>query len=400
MRSLYAWATGFFQPAKTESEEQILRLCEADYNLSASFIRKECTIIDGENSLYPYLQTRRYLADGYTKVIFNCFDFTRSHDCNKLLPLVSPEFVFIQAEFTIQQIENLLLRNFDLSRCTYRVREPINLDHYVHLYESCAINNVQNRLHGVPVDLSDCDLRGCPDDFLVSCTLHSTSDTNISEAQLYFLLSYKEKEKLKSFNLSGLLFSNVDISQMIKNYNHMLSFNVVSTFDLSGTIYLGNSSIQNAIMDLDTILYFSRTLKFQDWFKAENLIFKLRFEDGLLHHDVEVNVDHLILKLQGGSHELLGNSSRNATPRLFMANGFFKKLEKTLFKGETFSENLSFDQMKNGEKLLWVIRFAVENPQSPVAKYFWQTLGYKPDLSDTKSMTLRNVLELTPASGA
>ena len=382
MRSLYAWATGFFQPAKTEPEEKILRLCEADYNLSASFIRKKCTIIDGENSLYTYLQTRRYRTDRYTKVIFNCFDFTRSHDSNRLLPLVSPEFIFIQAEFTIQQIENLLSQDFDLTRCSYRVREPIFLDHYIQLYKSCATNNVQNRLHGVPVDLSDCDLRGCPDDFLVSCTPHSTSNTDISEAQLYCLLSYKEKEKLKSFNLSGLLFSNVNISQMIKNYNHMLSFNVASLYDLSGAIYLGNSSIQDAIMDLDTLLYFSHALKFQPWFKVENLIFKLRFEDGLLHHDVEVNVDNLILKLQGGSLELPGNSSRNATPRLSIKNAFFNTLEKILFKGDAFPENLSFNQMKNGEKLLWVICFAVENPQSPITKYFWQTLGYKPDLRE------------------
>ena len=375
----YNWTFGFFYARKTSSpqpEHKILHVSPGLYLTE---------IIDGE-SYHQYLSEKKFIDDGYTEVRLYNFDF-RKFELTPLLGIIDQSFTFIQAEFTISQIQMLLQSNISLEKYRYRSVEShedngfLSHSDYTQLYDFCAKNNLQKSLHGVSVAFrEESDIHFYPDDFIAVCHPISLYDVTVSQAQFDSLLSNHTDKPL---DLSGIILANLDISQLINQHERII-FNKEGLSHLSKKICLSETSIRDSIIDFETLCTLVLRPTCIPWFYENDLTFKIRYEN-VESSLIEVNVDEFLRSLATKKPEPVSarsirpksdfdfdaeikrNPPQSARIRLFQPetnSALAIKLKNELIKIDEKHAELNIDTLPNGEKLLWLFYCIGQRPDS------------------------------------
>ena len=365
--TLYNWTVGFFTISAPKKEDKTL-------TISPAFYLKEK--INGL-SHYDYLAGKKFLADGYTKIQFNNFDF-QNPELQPLLEILHPSFFFVQAEFTVQQVCAFISNGFDLSKCYYKTvgsNSPMILDDYAKLYYFCLTHSFQKSLHGVAVYFNEeSNISHFPDDFASVCNVTSFYDITVSQAQFDFLLVKKIGESL---DLTGILLANMNVTYLIDdNYERIVFYK--KDFSLnSKKVCLAETSIRDAIIETETVASCAKSSKFYDWFLEDCLTFTIRHYDrtAFTFIDYEINVNSIIRQLECATP--IKDSQRNKTPRFYTPNAFYTALAEIVREHDPLNVDLVLNQKDKGITLLWAIYCAVHIPDSSIAESFWSALGVK-----------------------
>lgn len=299
------------------------------------------------------LRNNAFFDQGYERLVFNNFDFTKDHPfCDIINLAISGKFIFHNALFTFTQLEKLLEVDFDLSCSTYRAH--VSWIQYHDLYDISDPCNLKS-LHGLRVDFNNEDLREYPDNLLALCKPVNLKNTKITSGQLYTLLekcSYHEQ-----LDLSGISFEGVSLSILIKKYSDRLFYRS------HGAILLKETKVQYAIFDEESLALCALNPKYYAWFNENNLSFSFQFNGNI----IPINRDSLLMQLE--------DEKKSITPRMASPLPFFENVHNVLKKDKMLLTPLSFSTMKPGEKLLWVFYCAHHHPEGDVGKYIWRTLG-------------------------
>ncbi|MCX7121981.1 MAG: hypothetical protein NTZ67_09485 [Gammaproteobacteria bacterium] len=344
----YNWTLGFFRSTthtNTMNEAKTLNLSPTDYLNNKKYSRH-------------YFENKEFIEEGYTEIRFYNFNFTRS-DFQPLLEILNPFFVFIQAEFTIEQICMLLQHDFDLSKSIYRTVSIISLDDYIQLYHFCAEHGKNKFLHGVAVHFNEeSDIRPYPDDFVSSCNATSLYDVTVSQAQFNYMF---EKKINSSLNLCGIILQDINISYLIDNHRDRITFSTDVFHSTFNKILLSDTSIRNSIINISCLGALAVYPECHDWFKENNLFFLIFYENGLANHCIEISVETFITEAEDNLGLL---SARKISPRLHESKNFFSRLKDELVKHNESHKILVFEKMHSGEKLLWLFYYMSICPDS------------------------------------
>ncbi|MCX7126237.1 MAG: hypothetical protein NTU49_11050 [Gammaproteobacteria bacterium] len=368
--TLYNWTVGFFYPAATSASEQENKTL----TISPAFYLTQK--INGQG-YHDYLAEKKFLTDGYTRIQFNNFDF-RNDALQPLLEILHPSFLFVQAEFTVEQVCALINNGFDLSKSYYRTvgsNSPMMIDDYLPLYYFCVAYSFQKSLHGVAVHFNEeSDISCFPYDFASVCNATSFYDVILSQAQFDFLLANRIE---KSIDLSGISLINININHLI-NENHERIFFYKEPFSRGAKkICLAETSIRESIIETETIALLATHPKFHGWFSENALTFTVRHCDrsAFTFIDYKINVDSFVRKLELTTP--IKDSPRNKTPRFYAPNEFYILLADTVKKQGLNNVDLALKEEDKGITLMWVIYCVVHIPSSSIAKSFWNGLGVK-----------------------
>ncbi|EKD77186.1 MAG: hypothetical protein ACD_42C00447G0001 [uncultured bacterium] len=208
-------ATSVNEGCATSSDQ--LHICYADYMLTASnsHVRfsihkkkrenenseeKTTQVEPEETTLQQYFTGKRYEFCGIKTVTLHHFDFlTHPELLDEVLQFIDQDFVLDQAELTLQQLEKLIAKPYDLSRSNYRIVdiEPVKalpFENYCEMYfKYQQENGLQASLHCVPVSFEGAmDVRIYADDFLVCCHPVSLKGVNM-RCEQYTAMVNKER---------------------------------------------------------------------------------------------------------------------------------------------------------------------------------------------------------------
>jgi len=353
---------------------------------------------------HDYLSNPELMTEGYTEIILNGFNFLKDTEKGELCLLLdilqgSELFTLKNATLSCAQIKELVSNDYDLSTCTYQTPAAISTEEYFEFYLFCRKKNLLKSLHSVSVDFSDQNLWIYPTDFASVCK-PIFNRTTLSPTQLDSLLETKKAIELnlslvtkaekkhyqhslikqaRPLNLSGVQAPKINILYLLNNFKERISFEKPPEIDLSSTLYLSPTSIQYQPIDFSTLCSLAPFQRLHILFFKENLTFMIQIEDGLEIHDVEINVDAFTLELT--KVEMAPLSARNASfqfepPKQSQNNQeeqprksaiFFQQLKNELTKHNKSHQNLNFESMHNGSKLLWIFHCCAVRPNSFLA---------------------------------
>lgn len=340
MRGLTEWIGNFFKPA-------------------SPIIKYKIAVSPGNFSQY----LKETLLT-YDEICFNNFDFrkeNRQMDFQKILSMLDKRFIFLNAEFTPDQINTLLEKKFDLSRSTYRVYPAITMQEYKILFAIAKKNNLPSSLHGVYVDFNAADLRRYPPDFLSRCHPFSLIDTKISQSQFDLLT---QKKMPLSLNLTGISLSKINISDCIRLHEKIISFSPYCPTSGQNTICFSKTTLQNAIIDSDVLALFAEKVIFHDWFTKLDLTITVKFKD---HPQFSVNIEKLLSNIEAAAPAI---PTKN--PGMWSGNNAAETLKNYISVQVNFSEPVNLTQYTQGEKFLWLMHCVVNDPQSELSRNFFE----------------------------
>lgn len=396
------WIASWFQTPEA------LCFSSGDYLSPSETAREKFSLPSSEKTFYHYLYERRFVSDGYHKIIFYDCDFTKL-ELKEIVTLVSVlgnTVIFIDAIFTTQQINFLINENYDLSGCDYTT-EPILLEHYIALYEREALSKSRSQWHGVCADFSDHDIREINCDIIAFCDNSLMHNTSMTQEQFNIVLlkrdekiarrhanphvSFYNKNHIAPLNLTEISLEGLDISELLNDdHRGRLSktdpLNEAESESISNEhriiyfdhmnetgICLAGTCINNAIIHIDCFGFLAISKKFHHWFNREaGLIFTLRSDDGLLTLDYLVDVDIFLEKL-AHIHKT-PSTARGATRQFPIHCDVMGELKIALLELNNEFREINLQGLSGGLKFLWVAYFAQHRPESRIASVFWKTL--------------------------
>lgn len=340
MRGWMNWAGSFFKAPEKSSPEK--------YKIYLS---------SGNLAQYPRVK----LLD-YDEIYLNSFDFRREtgeRNFLNILPELDPRYIFLQAEFTADQIKTLLERGFDLSRSTYRVYPAIKITEYKTLYHIANQKNLLNSLHGIYVDFSAVDLQNFSPDFVGSCYPFSFQGTKLTQEQFDFLIQYRSP---RSLNLTGISLDEIDISECIRVYQKIISFSPYQLTSGLTTIGLAQTSLENTIIDIEILARLTNVERFHAWFNQTNLSIVIKNRDCYFG----INIPELLSNIESQPH------IQSITPRLNSGATVFNQFKEYLADHYKLSSSNEYNQLSQAEKFLGLMLYMVNNPNALLTKYVWR----------------------------
>lgn len=298
---------------------------------------------DVKTTLFANILENDLLQD-YTTIVLHDFDFTKEEGFHIILThVISEKHVFHNATFSFPQLEILLSRHFDLSRCTYKT-PPLLLQEYWELYQLCSPDHLSS-LHGACVTFENATLNNYPENIIACCTPINFKNTRATEAQLLSLFNQRPPHFIA--DLKHFIFSNMDLSVLVKNYADRLK--------------LGNTSIEHCIFDLDALSICAVEPKFHMWFSHDAVSFSMKFNDWFIP---DMRIPYLSEKI-----------TRHSTPRLMSEKNPFEILQDILNADEKIFEKPMISNLSNGQKMLWLFYCMVQHPHHDLSKRLYRILG-------------------------
>ena len=197
--SALQWGAGFF-PAPYPENRGVLHLCYADYVfLGASEkdtdrIKNKFAVKFDERCLNYYLAEKRFLKEGYERVVLHNFDFSIPDLFTQALTFLDNHYVQLsQAQLTFYQVCQLLDNGFDLQNSTYWIKNAVSFREYIMAYSKYATPSSgmlrQKSLHSVKVDftgIGEFQNGAClfADDFFACCTPISLAGVRMTQAHV------------------------------------------------------------------------------------------------------------------------------------------------------------------------------------------------------------------------